>query len=168
MNMKRIMLLLLLVSAFLCPAAGRLAAQGVELHGADSTFQTEGWVFMWAVLRATDEASTQVVLDIIQASAEAARYRFYSVEAVDPFSAESLTELEAQPLKTKNRVLRARPEFQIFSNRRILFFTDESSAALRQPQLTVYYQGVPDTSPEFGNYDDLDAYFVGVLQRLFR
>ena len=166
--MKRIIILLLVAFASLGPGAGRLAAQGVELHGADSTFQAEGLVLMWAVLRATDEASTMVVLDIVQATAEASRYRFYSVVAVDPFSGERRVELEAQPLRVKNRVLRARPEFQIFSNRRILFFADENSAAVGQPQLTVYYQGVPDTSPEFASYEDLDAYFVQVLQRLFR
>ena len=166
--MKRIIIVILFAVTALCPGVVQLAAQGVELHGADSTFQTEGLVLMWAVLRGTDEQSTQVVLDIVQASAAAERFRFYSVEAVDPFTGESRIELEAQPLRGKNRVLRARPEFQIFSNRRILFFTDESSAALGRPQLTVYYQGVPDTSPEFGNYDDLDAYFVQVMQRLFR
>jgi hypothetical protein len=160
--MKRAIILFLVATTALCPAT----AQGVEYHGADSTFQKEGLVLMWAILRAADEASTQVVLDIVKASSAAAPYRFYSVIVADPFTGESRIEVEAERLAEKNRVLRARPDFQIFSNRRILFFTDEKSVALGEPQLTVYYQGVPDTSPEFADLEELEAYFLQVLQRL--
>jgi hypothetical protein len=164
--MKLVIILFLAVVTALCPGTIPLAAQGAEYHGADSTFQTEGLVLMWAILRGNDEASTQVVLDIVKTSAAAARYRFYSIMVADPFSGESRTEVEAARLEEKNRILRARPDFQIFSNRRILFFEDESSAELNRPQLTVFYQGVPDTSPEFNDLENLEAYFLQVLQRL--
>ena len=164
--MKRIIFFILFTVTALCPGIIQLPAQGIEFHGADSTFQTEGLVLMWAVLRATDEESTQVVLDIVKTSPAAERYRFYSVVVADPFTGEKQIEVEAAALEEKNRVLRARPDFQIFSNRRILFFTDESSAALGQPEITVFYQGVPDTSPEFAEIDLLESYFEQVLQRL--
>ncbi|MBN2552526.1 MAG: hypothetical protein JXB06_07135 [Spirochaetales bacterium] len=164
--MKRTVILLLLAAAVLCSGKVRLAAQGAEHHGADSTFQVEGLVFMWAILRAADEPSTQVVLDIVKTSPAAERFRLYSVQAVDPFTGESRTEVEAARLEEKNRVLRPRPEFQIFSNRRILLFTDERSVSLDLPELTVFYQGVPDTSPEFSDIDNLEAYFQQVLQRI--
>jgi hypothetical protein len=163
---KRIVLLILFAVTALCPGTSQLAAQGVEYHGADSTFQKEGLVLMWAVLRATNEASTQVVLDIVKTSPAATRYRFYSVVAVDPFSGESRIEVEAAPLEEKNRILRARPDFQIFSNRRIFFFADKAGADLGQPELTVFYQGVPDTSPEFAELEPLESYFQQVLERL--
>ena len=166
MSVKRIIFLIMFAVTALCPGIIQLAAQGVEFHGADSTFQTEGLVLMWAVLRGADEASTQVVLDIVKTSPAAARYRFYSVAVADPFTGESRIEVEADPLEEKNRILRARPDFQIFSNRRILFFADEASAALGQPELTVFYQGVPDTSPEFAELEVLESYFEQVLQRL--
>ena len=164
--MKRTIILLLFAAAVFWPGTVRLAAQGAEYHGADSTFQIEGLVFMWAILRAADEPSTQVVLDIVQTSAAAERYRFYTVIVEDPFTGENRTEVEAARLEEKNRVLRPRPEFQIFSNRRILLFTDERGVSRDRPELTVFYQGVPDTSPEFSDLDSLEAYFEQVLQRV--
>jgi hypothetical protein len=163
---KRNFFLILFAVTALCTDIIQLAAQGVEFHGADSTFQTEGLVLMWAVLRGTDEASTQVVLDIVKTSPEAERYRFYSVIVEDPFTGESQIEVEAALLEEKNRILRVRPDFQIFSNRRISFFTDRYSASLGKPELTVFYQGVPDTSPEFSDLQCLESYFNQVLQRL--
>jgi hypothetical protein len=160
--MKRVFIVLLLAAI----GVGLAAAQGVELHGADSTFRAEGLALMWAVWRGADEASTRVVLDIVKTSPAADRFRFYSVVAVDPFTGDSRPEVEGQPLAQENRVLRARPDFQVFSARRILFFAGKNNAELGRPELTVYYQGVPDTSPEFADLQALEEYFDGVLRRL--
>jgi hypothetical protein len=164
--MKRIAVLVLCSGIVLGAGIRQLPAQGMDIHGADSTFRAEGLVLMWAVLKGNDEASTMVVLDLVKAAPAADRFRFYTVLAVDPFTGETRPELEAEPLQARNRVLRARPDFQLFSARRILFFADAESAAAVRPELTVYYQGVPDTSPEFGQLQDLEAYFSGVLERL--
>jgi hypothetical protein len=164
--MKRIAVFLLCAAGLLAGGAPRIHAQGVEVHGADSTFRTRGVVLMWAVLKGDDEPSTMVVLDLVKAAPEAERYRFYTVLAVDPFSGEARPELEAEPLEERNRVLRSRPDFQLFSARRIFFFADSESAAAGLPELTIYYQGVPDTAPEFSAPAELDAYFAGVLERL--
>jgi hypothetical protein len=164
--LKPTVVLVLLAITLLSPGVSELRAQGAEYHGADSTFEIEGLVLMWAIWRGPDEGSTQVVLDIVKSSSAADRYRFYSVMAVDPFTGESRPEVQAQPLAAENRVLRARPDFQIFSARRILFFADEPTTTGGPAELTVYYQGVPDTSPEFSELGELEAYFDGVLQRL--
>ena len=67
--MKRVFIVLLLAAI----GVGLAAAQGVELHGADSTFRAEGLALMWAVWRGADEASTRVVLDIVKTSPAADR-----------------------------------------------------------------------------------------------
>jgi hypothetical protein len=163
---RRSAVFLLCAAVLLMAGMPRLAAQGVEVHGADSTFRTRGLVLMWAVLTGEDEPSTRVVLDLVKAAPGAEGFRFYTVLSVDPFTGETRVELEAEHLEARNRVLRSRPDFQLFSARRIFFYNDAEAAAAGRPELTVYYQGVPDTAPEFSDPAELDAYFAGVLERL--
>lgn len=141
-------------------------AQPAEHHGADSTFVAQGLTVMWAVLRGQDEESTQVHLLIVKSSPRADAYRSFTVLSADPFSGEIREELRAAPLKEQNRIVKPRSAYQYFSSQRLLFYAGADPAPEQAPDLTIYYLGVPDTSPEFNALEDLDAYFRDTLRRL--
>lgn len=144
------------------PARG----QGVELHGADSTFVAEGLALMWAVLRGQDEESTLVHLRIAKLSPAAEAYRFFSMISVDPFSGDSRVELRGAPLEEDNLVVMPRSTYQSFSSKRLLFHRDAGGPDGPEAALTIYYLGLPDTSPEFADLEALRAYFDDTLRRL--
>jgi len=139
-------------------------AQGVERHGADSTFTEKGLVVMWAVLRGPDEEGPQVHLQIVKEPASP--YRGFAVLALDPFSGEVREERPAAPLQERNRIVKPRSSFQYFSSQRLRCYEAARPAAGQAPELTVYYLGVPDTSPEFNTLQELEDYFRDTLRRL--
>ncbi len=45
------------------------------------------------------------------------------------------------------------------------FFASAEDAAANKPKLTVFYLGIPDTTPEFAEQRDVEAYLVKMLGR---
>ena len=74
----------LLVAAFcLLVGTGRVAAQGQEIHGADSIFASDGVAIVWAALKGTAVADTMVVIRIANTARE---FAYVSVEGAHPFT----------------------------------------------------------------------------------
>ena len=44
------------------------------------------------------------------------------------------------------------------------FFANAEDAAANKPKLTVFYLGVPDTTPEFAEHAQVDAYLDRMLR----
>jgi hypothetical protein len=139
-----------------CPAPAR----ATEVHGASEAFAAPGIVLAWGVLRGADEASTRVVLRI----AADAGYGSVSVVGIDPFTHAS------QPLLESGSgaivVAAARAHFAQFPRTEVRLFRTRDRASSAEPDLVVYYLGVPDTTPEFDDPAKLDAYLDDRLQRL--
>ena len=145
---------------------GPLAAQGGEYHGADSTFSAEGLALLWATLKAPREEDTLVYLKIVRTSAVSDPYRCFAVLAVDPFSGEIQEEVRAQLLGPEALAARPRPSFQEYPASRILFYTGVQGCGQGPPEMTVYFLGIPDTTPEFTDFGALEAYLAEALRRL--
>jgi len=58
-----------------------------------------------------------------------------------------------------------RAGFADFPRREIHLYASEADWRARKPALTVYYLGVPDTTPEFTSEAALDAYLAGTQPR---
>ena len=130
-----------------------------EAHGVADAFADPGVALAWGVLRGRRDEDAVVVVRIETASPE---YAFVSVAAVDPFSN------ARKPLQAPTRALGGvelrmpRAQFSDFPRTEFAFAPD---AGATRPALTVYYLGVPDTTPEFTTQDALAAYLADRIVR---
>jgi len=144
-------------------------AQGKrEYHGADSIFEKEGIIMLWAILKGSTEESSWVYIKIIQTGEGPAFFQFFGVEAVDPFSNQKEWLLKGEPLKKENIAKSIRASFREKTARRVLFYEKAEDLLKENPAMIVYYLGVPDTSPEFMTEREIEDYFAKALERLKR
>jgi hypothetical protein len=140
------------------PAAG----QARERHGADAVFAGPGVVIAWGVLRAAVEAETLVVIRI---AVRGQAYAAVAVDAVDPFSGTRRPILPRRPVEGTLDVRSPRALVADFPRREVHL---HRSAEAGPPALTVYYLGVPDTTPEFTSEADLLRYLADAVARAAR
>jgi hypothetical protein len=140
-----------------------LAYPATEYHGADSVFEKEGIVILWAILKGQDEASSWVYIKIINSGGNP--FQFYGVEAIDPFSKEKEWVVKGQKLEKENIVKSIRTTFRDKTSRRILFYRNMEALKKENPGMAVFYLGVPDTSPEVLSEKEMESYFEKVLER---
>lgn len=135
-----------------------------EFHGADSVFEKEGITILWAILKGATEENSWVHIRIIKAGQNT--FRIFSVKAVDPFSKEKEWVVRGEELKTENDVKSLRSSFRDKTSRRILFYQSRQDFEKDNPDMAVYYLGVPDTSPELLSEKEMEDYFKKAQQRL--
>jgi hypothetical protein len=145
-------------------ASSSAAAQAVTVHGADSVFAGPDAVIVWAVLRAAVEAETEVVIRV----SAAPRFRALSADAVDPFSGVRRPVVAPRPLGGVVEVRRRRAHFADLPRLELHFHRDAGGGAAAEVALTVYFLGVPDTTPEFTTEATLRAYLDESVTRARR
>ena len=133
-----------------------------EVHGALDVYAGEGILLAWAVLRGKDEKTTTV---IVRVEAETSRYGALSVTGVDPFTKDAIAVRPLAPLSGSTEVRAARERFADHPRTEWRFYRESAPTRDAPPALLVYYQGIPDTSPEFDDAGKLDAYLAERLQR---
>jgi hypothetical protein len=135
-----------------------------EFHGADSVFEREGITILWAILKGSTEESSWVYIKIINSGKSS--FQIFSVEAVDPFSKEKEWVVKGKKLKKENLIRSNRTSFRDKTARRILFYQSMEACEKENPDMTVYYLGVPDTSPEVLSEKEMENYFEKAIERL--
>jgi hypothetical protein len=135
-----------------------------EIHGADSSFRTGDIGICWAMLRGPAGSEVQVVIRIRILSEGEPPYSEYAVQAVHPLTRAAEWVVTRCPLKKVNDVRAAREVFKNLAGRRILFYKPSAS----EPDLAVYYMGIPDTAPELTDAAQLEKYFDLAFNRLTR
>jgi len=144
-------------------------AQGKrEYHGADSIFEKEGIVILWAIFKGSTEETSWVYVKILSSGIASISFPVFSVEAVDPFSNAKEWVVKGEYLKASQTVKSVRASFRDKTGRRILFYRSKGDYQAEKPAMTIYYLGVPDTSPEFLSEKEIEDYFVKALERLKR
>jgi len=138
----------------------------MEFHGADSFFEKEGIVILWAILKGSTEEDSWVYMKIIQTGQRPVSFQSFGVEAVDPFSNEKAWVVKGETLKKENSVKSIRVSFREKTARRVYFYETSEGFPRAKPAMTVYYLGVPDTAPEFMTERDLEDYFEKAFVRL--
>ncbi|HEV2054949.1 MAG TPA: hypothetical protein VGV06_07240 [Methylomirabilota bacterium] len=149
---------MILIALLALPLLAQLLAQAETVHGGDSVFLSPGIGIAWGVLRAPTEEETVVVTRI---SNPMARYAYLRAEGVNPFTGRRTAVVEGVPLGARADVKSPRAGFADFPRREFHLFATEAEWRARKPALTVYYLGVPDTTPEFTSQAALDAYLAG-------
>lgn len=138
------------------PALG----QGRQVHGESSSFVGHGVALVWGILRGTSEADTRVVLRIAPAGGD---YAAVSLDGVDPFSQRRRELLARRPLGSALDVASPRDTFADLPRREIHFY---AAGDPHRASLTVYFVGLPDTTPEFASEAALRAYLEETLATL--
>jgi len=139
----------------LLPAAA--PAQDV-VHGADSLFVSPTVKLAWVVRRGATDADTLVVVRIADAA-----YRLVRVDGIDPFTKQHKVFIAARPLDRETDVAIPRAQFADHPSTEFRFFASAEDAAADKAKLTVFYLGVPDTTPEFAGQREAEAYLARML-----
>jgi hypothetical protein len=145
---------LFLLAALTLPV---LLGSGPVVHGADSIFAEQGLGIVWGVLKNDAEERTMVV---VRVSNPAGRYAYVSVDGVDPFTQRRVAVVEGRPLGTSVDLGMPRASFADLPRREIHLYVSAADWRAGRPGLTVYYLGVPDTTPEFTTEAALETYLA--------
>ena len=158
--------------ALLPPNGGFRAAPATDaappqagVHGSADVFVAPGVALAWGVLRAKDDAATSV---LVRVEADAAMYGSLAATGVDPFTHASQALLARHAIGRALVVRLPRARFAELPRTEWRLFEAVEPRAGDAPALLVYYQGVPDTAPEFDDAAKLDAYLVERIARARR
>jgi hypothetical protein len=128
------------------------------VHGELDQFAGRGVAIAWAILKAPVEDQSQVVVRVAALEPRLAAVR---IVGIDPFTQQQREVLPLTPLGAGLQSAAARGSFADFPHRQFQFYT-----ANGEHVLTVYFMGVPDTSPEFLAEPALAAHLDQTLAKL--
>jgi len=135
-----------------------------EFHGADSAFEREGITILWAILKGPTEESSWVYIKIVNSGKSF--FQIFSVEAVDPFSKEKEWVVKGKKFEKENLVRGVRTSFRDKTARKISFYRSTEAFQKENPDMAIYYLGIPDTSPEVLSEKEMEDYFEKAQERL--
>lgn len=156
----------LLMAAACMLSVGVVPTEGLceikEIHGADSSFRTGPIGICWGMLRGASGSDVQVLIRIRLLPEGDSPYAYYAVQAVHPLTRATEWVVPKRPLEKVNTASAPRESFKNLTGRRVYFY--RPSAA--EPELVVYYNSVPDTTPELSDAAQLEQYFDIAFKRL--
>lgn len=112
-----------------------------EVHGAHDAWAEPGLALAWGVLRGSDENRTRVMLRI---EADPDRHGRITASGRDPFGGGRVDLVVIREADGSARIDLPRSHFADHPRTELRFHAPGQA----QPRLLVYYQGVPDTTPE--------------------
>lgn len=125
------------------------------MHGSSDSYAGEGVAIAWGVLRGASEDSTIVVLRL---AVDASRYSRLEVAGMDPFTHDTKIRFSAAALGAGLDVRLPRAGFADLPRTELRFAGAQSQ--------TVYYLGIPDTTPEFASAAALEAHLAARMAQL--
>ncbi len=164
--MKWLRILLPRQGTWMLLALCMLLAMGVRaqdaaksVHGADGVFVSPEVAIVWAVLKSPAGDKASVWFRVVNS---AQKFAYVAVDGVDPFTKSRKRVEKGVPISADARTQSDRDTFSDLPSREIHLYRTESDWRADKPALTVYYLGVPDTTPEFSSIDAMDNYFKTV------
>jgi hypothetical protein len=158
--MRRIAFLLLLALGMLAGASPTRAQE--KVHGADSVFVGPTVKIVWAVQKGASEDTTFVILRVVN---RIGQYKQLRLDGVDPFSNKRNVLVSKRPLGASVDLPVPRSSFAHFPSCEIHLYRGEAADDEQVPALTIYYLGVPDTTPEFATASDAKTYLAKAAGR---
>ena len=150
------------VSLTMLVAGAALAQAPARIHGESSEFAHPTLKLVWAVQRGATEDATTVVIRLVNS---AGAYRTVRVDGVDPFTKDRVQLVTARDLGAMAdlRILRSR--FAAHPSAEIHLYRSAADERENRPALTVFYLGVPDTTPEFADAQRMEAYLTAMAAK---
>ncbi len=157
---RRLCMCALAVALVLSARAGM--TQGMITHGANSIAMIgPGLRLAWTIRRGANEAETLVVIRVV---ATEGLFHFIRVDGADPFSKVEKVLVATRALDHEADLVIPRAQFADYPSTAFQFFKSGEDAAANKPALTVFYLGVPDTTPEFADQAAAEAYLDRMLK----
>lgn len=145
----------------LLAADGSSSARAEEtIHGANSVFVSPTVKVAWAVQKGASEERTAVVIRVVNV---VGAYRRIRLDGVDPFTKQRTTLVTPQLLRGQIDLSVPRDRFGEYPSCEIRLYLGDAGSADPPANLTIYYLGVPDTTPEFPTPQAMEAYFATIL-----
>ncbi len=126
------------------------------LHGADGIFVAPDAAIVWAVLKQPTGDKATVWLRVVNRNR---KFSYVAVDGVDPFTKKRERVEAGIKLEAEARIASDRDTFSDLPSREVHLYRTEADLRGGKPVLTVYYLGVPDTTPEFSTRAAMDEYF---------
>ena len=136
--------------------SGAASAQVPQLHGADTVFVSPTVTIVWAVLRDPKQEQPLAIARVINT---ARLYDFVSIEGVDPFHGRRALVADGVVLNEQADIRSPRGSFADYPRREFHFYRTAADLRARRAALTVYYLGLPDTTPELRSEAGVEAWF---------
>lgn len=144
-----------------CITAGAQAQSRAE-HGSSDVYAAPGVSIVWGVERGATEADAVVV---IRVATDAATYPWLAVWGVNPFTQAATPFQRAIAVERSVDVRVPRTRFADHPRTEFRLYATQDAAQSDAANLTVFYLGVPDTTPEFVDRAKLDASLAGRMAR---
>lgn len=151
---------LLCLSLSLAMLAGNFVNAQEKVHGANSLFVAPTVKIGWVIQKAASEESTLVVMRVVN---RLGQYRQVRLDGVDPFTNTRKALISPQVLAESIDLSVPRSGFAELPSCEIHLYRSEAASGDEQPSLTIYYLGVPDTTPEFASAREARAYLAKAL-----
>ena len=149
-----------LALALLLMAGSPWAHAQEVVHGADTLFVDPTVKIAWVVHKGPTEETTFVIMRIVNSSGH---YRRVRLDGLDPFSKNRKVLVTARPFPTSIDLIVPRSGFADFPSCEVHLYVKDAAPPDEAPSLTVYYLGVPDTTPEFASAQEAQAYLLKVV-----
>ena len=135
---------------------------GDLVHGSDAVFVGRGVGVLWGILRGPDEVQTRAVLRIVPLPGAP---EVVAIEGVEPFLGARRGLLSAVVLSGPRDVRIPRSAFAEYPRIELHFAASPAAATVEAASFTIYFNGLPDTAPEFQDEAALAAYLRDALKR---
>ena len=126
------------------------------LHGADGIFVVPDAAIVWAVLKQPTGDNATVWLRVVNSTR---KFSHIAIDGVDPFSKKRERIEAGTKIEAEARIASDRDTFSDLPSREVHLYRSEADLRANKPTLTVYYLGVPDTTPEFSTRAAMEEYF---------
>jgi len=115
-----------------------------------------------AVRRGATEDATQVVIRAVNVRRTYSRIR---VDGVDPFAKDRTQLVAPRAFGAQADLTIVRAKFPAHPSTEIHLYHSEDDERANRPALTVFYLGVPDTTPEFGDAARMEAHLTDMAAK---
>ena len=157
MNVRGLLVGVLLMMAAVTPARAQS-----EAHGSSDVYAAPDVTLVWSVLRGATEADTTVIVRI---ATNAQTYSSVAVFGINPFTRAEQPLQGPTALDGGIDVQVPRARFAALPRTEFRFYASGAGARSGAPTVTVFYLGVPDTTPEFADRRKLEAYLAERVAR---
>jgi hypothetical protein len=159
--MKKTVILTIVVFMFLGVS---LYSQENKYYGADYIFEKDNIAIFWAVLKGDEIESNLVYINLVPLDSDNTVYRKYSVIESNVFSGEENILVKYKKIKDENILKKTYGGFLTMSETNFLFYRPGDSK--KNPNISIYYKGVPDAAPEFKDEKQIFDFFEHSLEKV--
>ncbi|MFQ3619489.1 MAG: hypothetical protein SNJ78_00955 [Spirochaetales bacterium] len=127
-------------------------------HGSLDTFVEKGIQLSWGIVKTSQGKSPEYDLVVLRIKKGKSNLEALKIEGIDPFSGNRIPIFSALFSPSPVDIVLPRSHFNDFPRTEIYFFSSYPNLREGKGEWALYYVGVPDTTPEFLSFQQLETY----------